>query len=521
MMAVRSLSWVVHAMPDVSAEAQHAGEPPLLPPEVEGFLSDPIPNAATVRGGPGTGKTTFALSALASFPGHRVYLSSSVSRPSLYRQFPWLAELRPPEIEFLELTRWTPMASDGSGDLDQMREVLQARASDLVDLARVLSLPRALTSSLAAHAAEPQLVVVDSWEGWVENLLGGSSANLDVWTTRWILERALLDKIQRAGAHVLMIVERDERNRFDYAVDGAIALSSSEFEGRQERWLSLPKLRGVRIANSSYPFTLEGSKFRSIVPTASRPRPQLIRDDPDPGPAPGWLWPGSAAFAARFGRLPVRGTLLLEADGETPIGVTWLLTAPMVLAALRSGNRVVLRPPAGLPTEDLWRELSSSMPAAAAAPGLRFADVATGSDRVGVPPETILTGSDSSGLTDSAHRGEAIDFLRLGPAGPGLAVIFPHEEFDPGSDIHTRDLYLGLPTIARRSGASLGAVLILRSDDPHIEPARVRSSTHLVVRARRGQFFLYGVRPWTPLFVLHLPAPDAQGGSRYDLIPIV
>lgn len=505
------------------AAAKALPVPPISPPEVGEFFADRTPKTLTVRGAPGAGKTTFSLSTLSAFKGSRIYVSTSVPRDALFRQFPWLSAPGHPSIRFIELLRFRTPAKESDDSVDQMRDVLQARASDLVDLASVLSLPRVLYDALAENEGQPKLVVIDSWEGWAENLLGGTSADLDVWSTRWVIERQLLDQILRTGAHVLMVVERDERNRFDYVVDGAISLSSGEFEGRQERWMALTKLRGVQIGSPAYPFTLDGAKFRCIVPMVSRPSLRPVGDETDPEPTARSLWPGSSAFATRFGRLPARGTLLLETDGETPLGVTWLLTAPMVLSALRAHGRVVLRPPAGLPLGELWRTISTAVPAQVASEGLRFVNVAAGPDSAGVPDELLLPAVQSPGSVESNLVAPAIDFLREGSGtdSPGLAVIFPHEEFDPGSDPQARDPYLGLPSLARRSGALLGAVMILRSEDPHIGQARVRSSVHLVLRARRGQFFLYGVRPWTPLFVVQVTEPGTVPSVGYDLIPIV
>lgn len=407
--------------------------------------------------------------------------------------------------------------------VDQMREVLQARASDLVDLASVLSLPSSLYDKLSSGAPGQKMVVFDSWEGWVENLLGGTSANLDVWTTRWVLERSLLDQVLRTGAHAIMVVERDERNRFDYIVDGALALTASEYEGRQERWTSLTKLRGVRVGTSAYPFTLEGAIFHAIVPSDARPAPFGIREESDPDPTSEGLWPGSSAFASQFGRLPYRGIILLETDGEAPLWVAWILTAPAVLASLRAGARVTVRPPSDLSVGQLWRTISAAVPPDRIAASLRFLDVPPGAGRAGLPPEVLLPDSEAVLPTVGIRDAAALDFLRSAPDSriTNMAVLFPHADLGTGGDAATASASLGLPGAARRSGTPLCSLVVLRSDDPNVEAARVRSSVHLALRARRGQFFLYGVRPWTPLCVLRLAGALPNARTAYDLIPMV
>src|SRR5579859_7640194 len=63
-----------------------------VPPEVLAFLSGKGGRSVIVKGGAGTGKTTFGLELLevAGRPQQSYYLSTRVGDEALYRQFPWL-----------------------------------------------------------------------------------------------------------------------------------------------------------------------------------------------------------------------------------------------------------------------------------------------------------------------------------------------------------------------------------------------------------------------------------------------
>src|SRR5580658_11033956 len=63
-----------------------------VPPEVIAFLSGKGGRSLIVKGGAGTGKTTFGLELLERVgqPSRSYYLSTRVGDEALYRQFPWL-----------------------------------------------------------------------------------------------------------------------------------------------------------------------------------------------------------------------------------------------------------------------------------------------------------------------------------------------------------------------------------------------------------------------------------------------
>ena len=512
-----------------------------IPPELANFFAIPGPQTVILRGGPGTGKTTLASTALAQFEGMRALVTTRVPKPVLLRQFPWLDGDGGPEgIEVVELVRFRGLAEGVTKTVEEMRRVLQARASDLVDLASVLNLPAPLSRALAAQTDRPRMIVIDSWDAWVENVLGQSSVEPDAPATRWELERSLLDVLLQTGAKVVLIVEREERQHLDYIADGGVHLTGSETDGRLERWMFLTKLRGVRLTSPSYPFSLEGGRFVCMVAAGPPAPPARAAVEPDPEQAPTTIWPGSRAFADAFGRLVPDEGVLLEVDGETPATVAWQLVGPMVGSALRSGARVIVRPPEGLsagllatsiaamaPSVDLNERLRVAMPLASSPGGPRGPSYLYPApapleplDRSGPPVPAQLGGGS---WDDQLARLEPADFLGTLENGrtPSLLVTFVDPVLDRPLSGRPLDPFLLVPLIARRAGASFANVAVAKSGDPSLDALRMHASVHLALFSRRGQYFVHGIRPWSPRFALTVPPGDGPDAAPYGLLPIV
>jgi KaiC/GvpD/RAD55 family RecA-like ATPase len=495
-----------------------------FPAELRDFLSGKLRQTVVVRGAPGVGKTTFALSALAAFSGARIFLTARVPTEVLQRQFAWLGDASTPPIDLVEFVRFRTVPATGILSIEHLRRTLQARAADLIDVSQVINLPPIVADHLDRQPGGPRLIVIDSWEAYVENILGSSAINLDAPTTRWELERSMLDQLLATDSSVLMVVERDARTRFDYIVDGSLLLRSEEVDGREQRWLEITKLRGERIRRGSYPFTLEGARFGAFLGARALPRGPA-RADPDPAPTSAELWPGSTVFASQFGRLPLNGPLLIETDSETSGRVLWGLVLPMVESSLASGGRVIVRPPVALGPAEVWSSFPHLLPSARLVRSLRIVDAPrlmpsgeapaevflhAESGPVAAPKPGASAGDPPSDLSPEALR--ALEFLGSAPPeGRNLVVVFPsvREDLDPR---HGPDEYLRLLGRARREGTRFSSVVVMTSGDPVLAWARSRAPVHVSIATRRGQVFLFGVRPWTPSFLLDLAEPPVTGG---------
>ena len=493
-----------------------------LPPEVVRFFASAFPQTLTLRGPPGAGKTTFALEVLDHFEGFRGYVTSRVTKAAISRDHPWIERSGARSIEIVEFLRFRT-GSDPTGlRVGRLRDALQARASDLVDLSTVLSLPDELAQALTSGSRDPKLVVVDSWEAWIENTLGPTPFALDVPTTRWELERSMLDLFREAGAHVLLVVEREDRARLDYVTDGALELTVSAVDGRTERWLAFQKLRGVRVGSATYPFTLDGGRFQSFPPVSPEEWTGPIPDQPDPGPGIEGLWPGSLAWAIRFGRLPIPGATLLEADGETPGRLLGRVLVPVIASAIRSGGHVVVRPPAHVTPHDIWRALAQQRRETELVAGLRILSSEPAGTFPEVPEEVVLRSKaevplDAARVMDEL---ESAGFFRgsLPEHSRSLVVLSTDP---PLGTTGGAEALLTLASLVRQAGDPVATILVTRAGDPFIESFRARSSLHVLLHASRGQSFLTGIRPWTPHFVLTRSVAADSATTPFDLVPIV
>ena len=497
-----------------------------LPPELSRFFTSASPQTLSVRGPPGAGKTTFALELLHHFPGYSACISTRVPRPSVIRDHPWLTTSGKGGIDVIEMLRFHGGTPSEFLKVGTLRDALQARASDLIDLSSILELPKPLEAGFAAHPESPKLVAIDSWEAWVENLLGPTPFAVDLPTTRWELERSLLDRFRDAGAHLVLVVEREDRAQLDYVTDGSIALTVSEVDGRAERWIAFQKLRGTRLDEISYPFTLDGGRFDCIRPAAFHAPLSATPDEPDPGPKMPGLWPGSSALATRFGRLPAPGSTLIESDTETPVRLLGRLIVPIVVSALRTRGRAIVRPPSHFAVSELLAALGSSRPDGERDGSLRILSSEPLESPSSRGDATVMRMA-GDGIVDVRQTVDALDasgFFRSTPSTPSahsVLVVFLEPSLDLSAAAAELDSFLSLAAIARRSGGRVATVISARTNSALIEPIRSRSALHFTVRTRRGQFFLAGVRPWTPNFALSLPRGERAMTAPFELTPIV
>jgi hypothetical protein len=96
------------------------------------------------------------------------------------------------------------------------------------------------------------------------------------------------------NGRTILVEETKETSFLDFLVDGVVGLNSTEVYGEAEagrvyedrlerrttREMELKKLRGIRISNKKYTFTLEGGRFRSFPPFCEdlSVRPSKIND---------------------------------------------------------------------------------------------------------------------------------------------------------------------------------------------------------------------------------------------------
>jgi len=210
-----------------------------IPPELVEALSAERGFSLLIRGAPGTGKTMLALEMIHMFGDtNAVYLSTRVSPSSLREQFPWLGESIPP-INVIDATKLYV-------------------SSDIIP--GVQSFPDTIYTRLG-KIKKPATVVIDSWEA-ITAQIERERAKMNA------LAAAVTELARHEGMNLILVSERvgAAPSTLDYVVDGVVTLSRLTLDHRTARELELEKLRGVRINQSRYPFTLEGGRFQYIEP---------------------------------------------------------------------------------------------------------------------------------------------------------------------------------------------------------------------------------------------------------------
>ena len=227
-----------------------------IPDELSNFLK--IGRTLLIKGDAGTGKTTLALEILQSFePVDCIYFSTKTPPSILYEYYPWLKDktvLGPEEIRFLETRHESP-------------EKLLNRLRD-----QLLKM-------------EQPFLAVDTWDAMAmemdckEQLRTAKAITMTTYVT---------------NGRTILVEETKETSFLDFLVDGVVSLNSTEVYGEAEagrvyedrlerrttREMELKKLRGIRILNKKYTFTLEGGGFRSFPPFCEdlSVRPSKIMD---------------------------------------------------------------------------------------------------------------------------------------------------------------------------------------------------------------------------------------------------
>ncbi|MCI4337469.1 MAG: hypothetical protein L3K17_09860 [Thermoplasmata archaeon] len=503
-----------------------------LPSELREFLALRGPQSLLVRGPPGSGKSTLCLALLEASPGERVLVTSRVSDSELHREFPWMGENGTHGIQVVDSSDTEAPFRGGMATATQSLLLDSGSSKETEAFAEFLLLPGPIQEAWSRLPADkPATVVIDSWDALVEHYLGLRSHKPAEPIDRAEIERMLLRRMGRSPCHLILVLEREEQTQLDYLVNGVVVTRREMNHDRLERWLLLPKLRGIRVAHSSYPYTVEGAKFQCIEPVGISSELSRRPFDPEPEPMARMLWPGSRTFAESFGRLPLGALSLLEADDDLPDQMLQYLVRPAIGSTLSRGGHVLLVPSGALSAEDIWRSVEGSVTTARLHESFRIVDV---SREVGpsaidgcadLVPSIISPSAVIPTLSNpEAQEGELTGWLKGSTPGgsPGLVVVYIS-----GLESLAAALRVNItPEVAASfiagiqatlGGSNLHMLTIGRTDSPLFKATRTLATKRIRVQQRQDRVFLYGSRPWTPGFVL----TDASGSGPYDLLRIV
>jgi KaiC/GvpD/RAD55 family RecA-like ATPase len=495
----------------------------VLPHELRQFFSGPGPQTLLVRGAPGSGKTTFALSLLELFAGQRFYISGRVRPSDLARSFPWLPLTRVKDPwKVLDLSS-SPSSAEEAARLSVLVNRVRQDHEDRTRNER-LWLPGAVQEAWARlDRSTPCMVVLDSWDAFIEQYLGRSEPSVDGVPAREDMERYLLSLLQSENLKTVLINESAERTHLDYLVDGICVIASEATGEHIERWLSFEKLRNVRIETANYPFTLDGARLR-VFPrfpsSGATPRPP----EPDRSENTSSMFPGSHDLERAFGRLQPNALTLIELDPQVPRSVHRILLYPIMTVAMRCKGRVLLVPPPTLDPQDFFVGIRDQIPVHELQNRLRILSLfpnhtmAREAPSLFISPQRITwTRKDLSmpGIPDAP-------FLKAAGRRPGPNLLISYlsgiEALVPSSaDIRVREMF---PRLARMMFGPRSTYLvgIGRSDDPDFRESTTVAAVHIRISNRRGRIVVSGKRPYTPEYVLE---QDVRSPAPYSLTRLI
>ena len=253
-----------------------------VPAEVITFLSGKGGRSLIVKGGAGTGKTTFGLELLERVgqPNRSYYLSTRIGDEALFRQFPWLksSEMRTRVLDaaklFLDAIQSSGKAKEAELPETEQRKVRAGRevlASFGTERGPPTRVDRTHLTALLKRSPMPEvenvyhrieralpeksLLVIDSLEG-VTHKYG-----LEMEEFVMALQK---DLVESSSTDVVMILEKPEAGGIEYLVDGLISIQREELDERRVRHMRLEKLRATNIAQARYAVTLDKGRFEAL-----------------------------------------------------------------------------------------------------------------------------------------------------------------------------------------------------------------------------------------------------------------
>jgi KaiC/GvpD/RAD55 family RecA-like ATPase len=303
-----------------------------IPTEVASFLKQDGSQRLLVKGDAGTGKTIFVLSLLRYLARYSqgVYVSTRVNAEDIYRYTPWVKE----KIQKDNIID----ATNPEGTLLSMESELRYNSAG--DFVKIIADKCRLLNVLDMKYG---CVIIDSWESLVSNIPYSKK------DTEIQLERILIDLSREMKVNLVLTVEDINTTRLDYVADGVVLMEKNMLHENRVRTIRLKKLRGIKITNPVYPFTLDGGKFQALEPESAHfesRKPKRFRkiriSSPDHTSS------GIRDLDSLMGGGLRKGSLsLLEVGSGVGFSYIPFITIP-IINALNTGMSVILAVPEGI-----------------------------------------------------------------------------------------------------------------------------------------------------------------------------
>ncbi len=292
-------------------------------------------NSLLIKGLPGTGKTTLALSLLSSMGVKGLYISTRVSYSDLINQFPWAKDVLTEE----SVVNMNPF--DVSSKVSIVSDLRLASALTLLE--------KIINSSI--HLKDG-LIILDSFDALTQAI---SSEERN---------KILKSIIAIADANNNMIVfisEKPEDLELGYICDGIISLTYTIKNGFKLRKMNIEKLRGVKVDCPVLPFSLDDGFFHVINPLQNRcllPTNDSKLFEPKES-IEGYISTGNKQLDRILGNGIKQGSVVLLEVGDVNRQVLAYFLACIVLNALRSKRPAITISSSERPYKSILRYLQS------------------------------------------------------------------------------------------------------------------------------------------------------------------
>jgi KaiC/GvpD/RAD55 family RecA-like ATPase len=458
-----------------------------LPTEIRRFFRSRVGQSLLIRGAPGTGKTTFALSLLAGVKAPGFYVSTRVFYPELIEHYPWLQD-RLPEDHVVDAEAMWPGVGGRKefGSLIRQFTQLSPDSEEFGNLDKFLTLPPGVQEVFSRFPpGERSALVIDSWDGLIEPYLSNPSETPSA-VHRLRIENALISVLSKANVHTILINETSGSTALEYLVHGVIELRRDDVEGMVLRELVYHKLRGVPLQSSSVMYSLEGARFTSIPRRFPRPgdapvEPFQVRENPPYG-----LSSGLAEIDRNLGAMVAGQPVLFEYDPHVERTSLRPVIAYLVAQAVSSGWEVTLMADASFSLPSFLTETERIVPRAKLLDHLNAFH----------PPPLVGAGSP----TPPATR-QLIEQLKESISTRAVVIIMLNAL---ESAFSSRPEFVDAINSITSRVRDRGGVLLYTSPSSLVGLGEIAPSVaaHFRIFSHRRTTLVYGIRPSTPALAM-------------------
>lgn len=467
-----------------------------IPTEIASFLKQEGSQRLLVKGDAGTGKTIFVLSLLRYLARHSqgIYVSTRVSYEDIYRYTPWVKN----KIQKDNIID----ATNPKGTLLSLESELRYNSAG--DFVKIIADKCRLLEVLDMKYG---CVIIDSWESLVANI---PYSRMD---TELQLERILIDLSREMKVNLILIVETIASTRLDYVADGVILMEKGLYHENRVRTMRLRKLRGIKIVNPAYSFTLDGGKFQILEPEpAHLEMKRAKRFKKMRASNPNYMSSGVRDFDFLLGGGLEKGSLnLLEVGNGVGFSYIPFLVLPVV-NALNMGMSAIVAVPEGVNSSLLKEKLVGPFVKPGAYDNLRVIEETYVPENELPPQVTPLS-------TARTHKDflDLLEFLRERSQSPILQIIgMDNVEHKYGFS----NIQSDMGRVSSQNRSSQDVTVLVAKEGQGIAPHLGHiCDTHWRLETISKCVFMEGIIPKTGLYHTHFY--NSSSGPAVKLTPLL